>query len=147
MAYTSALERVLTGIKVWGYGLWLCVVPHKLSCIYSPHVFSIVSSPIDVGFLASAVAILGLMYLGLRKGRQEPLFFVAMTCFLGFGFLTSNVPMAIGTIFGERLYYTPSLGLCVLMAWCVGRFRGSVVLGPLGCLVSGQCRAGVDSHG
>jgi tetratricopeptide (TPR) repeat protein len=40
-----------------------------------------------------------------------------MASFLGLGFITSNLAFATGTIFAERLYYAPSLGVCALVAF------------------------------
>jgi tetratricopeptide (TPR) repeat protein len=130
LAHTSAAVRIMTGIKVWGYGLWLCVAPFKLSCIYSPHVFEIVESPMNLGFLSGLFVLLAFLGAGLWFARRQPLLFLAMTCFLGFSFVTSNVPMSIGTILGERLYYIPSLGVCLLpgVLWLAIRGRGTKIL-------------------
>ena len=130
LAWTGAGERIMTGIKVWGYGFWLCLAPFKLSSIYSPKVFDHVVSPLDLGFLVSLCVLGLLLYGGLRYGRRQPLLFLAMTLFLGFSSITSNVPLAVGTVFGERLYFVPSLGTCLLVvvAWTLLRGRGRVVV-------------------
>lgn len=116
LALSSFVERIATGAKVWGYALLLNIAPFKLSCLYSPHVFSVEAGLFGGWVLLSLAALLGFLFVGLRYARCCPPLFVAMSCFLGFSFLTSNVPMAIGTIFGERLYFTPSLGVCMLPA-------------------------------
>lgn len=129
-----AVERVLTATKVLGYGLWLCVAPFKLSCLYGPAVFSTVQSAGDPWLLGAAVLHLGLVAAGLALARRVPALFLAVACFYGFAFLTSNIPLAIGTVFGERLYYTPSLGVCLGAAlWWdrVGRTGRRVMLGLL----------------
>ena len=58
---------------------------------------------------------------GLRRPARTPLLFLSVAFFFGFSFITSNVPFAIGTIFGERLYYIPSLGVCMLPALLLPR--------------------------
>ncbi len=113
---TGALTRILTGIKVWGYALGLCFAPFSLCCLYSQKVFDLVHSPLDPAFLGALSALVGFLVLGLIYARRSPLLFLGMATFLGFSFITSNVPMPIGTILGERLYYTPSLGICLLPA-------------------------------
>lgn len=121
LAFESPETRILTAVKIWGYGLYKCLAPFSLACIYSAVVFPLVKTPLDIGFLASASALLVFLVLGLRYARRAPLLFLAMAVFLGFSFITSNVPVAIGTVFGERLYYTPSLGVCLLPAWLLLR--------------------------
>ncbi len=116
LAFLPDSTRILTAIKVWGHGLYLCMLPFNLVCIYSAVVFEKVNTLLDPGFLAAALALLLFLFLGLRYARRAPLLFLAMAWFLGFSFLTSNIPLAIGTVFGERLYYTPSLGICLLPA-------------------------------
>lgn len=130
LGHVADSARIYTAVKVWGFASWLCVLPYPLSCLYSPDVFQILESPWDAGFLVSLVWLLGLLCAGLWFGRRQPLLFFAMTCFLGFSFLASNVPLAIGTIFGERLYYTPSLGICLLpgLIWPLLGRRGQRVL-------------------
>ena len=71
----------------------------------------------DLRFLQSCAVLTALFVCGIALVRRHPLVFLAMACFLGFSFATSNVLFAIGTIFGERLYFTPSLGLGIFAAW------------------------------
>jgi len=123
LAFVPDETRILTAVKIWGYGLYKCFAPFSLACIYSAVVFQMVETPLDWGFLASASALLLFLALGLRYARRAPLLFLAMALFLGFSFITSNVPTAIGTVFGERVYYTPSLGICLLPAMLLARLR------------------------
>ncbi|MHC4850831.1 MAG: tetratricopeptide repeat protein [Planctomycetota bacterium] len=121
LAFVSTETRILTAIKIWGYGLYKCLAPFSLACIYSAMVFRSVQTPLDPGFMAAAAALLVFLFLGLRYARRAPLLFLAMAVFLGFSFVTSNVPIAIGTVFGERVYYAPSLGICLLPALLLPR--------------------------
>ncbi|MCA8958543.1 MAG: tetratricopeptide repeat protein, partial [Planctomycetes bacterium] len=135
LGYEPLLVRWLTAVKVWGFGLLLCVAPYKLSCLYSPVVFPMVQSPADWHFLLAAVALLSFLVFGLLRARRQPLLFLAVALFFGFSFPTSNLPVVIGTIFGERLYFIPSLGVCMLpgLLWASLRGRGEKVL--LGVIV------------
>ena len=71
---------------------------------------------------------------------NPPRVLLAAAAFFGFGLITSNLPRAIGTIFGERLYYAPSLAASCLVAWLVergvGRIGGCRVLMVVWLLVS-----------
>ncbi|MHC4850832.1 MAG: tetratricopeptide repeat protein [Planctomycetota bacterium] len=128
---TGFLTRIFTATTVWGYALGLCFAPFSLCCLYSQNVFELVHSPLDVGFCAALSALLAFLVLGLVYARRSPLLFLGMATFLGFSFVTSNVPIRVGTILGERLYYTPSLGICLLPAaalpWLLKRPRLFVV--------------------
>ncbi len=114
------LTRWLTGVSIWGFGLYKCVLPINLASDYGPATFELLDSPLDLGFVAAAVALGGLLGVGLWC-RRTPLLFLGATCFLGFSFLITNLPLAIGTVFGERLYFSPSLGIACLFAWALGR--------------------------
>lgn len=114
LAFVDTGTRLMTAIKLLGYGLYLCIAPFELYCIYGPGVFEMVDSPGDSGFLAAFAVLLAWLVAGIWLARRSPLLFLSVAAFLGFSFITSNVPFAIGTIFGERLFYMPSLGVCVL---------------------------------
>jgi hypothetical protein len=79
----------------------------------------VIDGPADLGFVCSVVVLGGWLVLGLVCARRQPLLFLSAAMFLGFSFIGSNVLFAIGTNFGERLFYMPSLAisvLCVLLA-------------------------------
>ncbi len=142
----DAGQRVLTGIVLLGYGLWKVLAPLGLSCDYGVYVFRIAESWTDPRFLGALAALLVVTAGGLAVFRRHPLLFASMAVFLGFAFLTSNIPVPIETIFGERLLYTPALGLSLAAAWAAGRIpRGGLRQGfwfaaALWCLVCGaQC--------
>jgi hypothetical protein len=111
--FTDSATRVLTGMAIWGYGLYKSLFPFSLVSDYGPVTFQLISSPLHWHFLLVLLAVLALggwLAAGLLLARRHPLLFLSAASFLGFSVTTSNVPLAIGTIFGERLYYTPSLG-------------------------------------
>lgn len=124
--------RVLTAVMLWGYGLFKCLLPLNLVCDYGPVTFDMVESAGDPRFLFALVVLAAWLVAGLVSARRHPLFFVAMSCFLGFSFATSNIAIAIGTIFGERLYFTPSLGIGILVAWIASLTQRNWLLLPLG---------------
>jgi hypothetical protein len=114
--YADWSTRLMTAIELWGYGLYKCVVPISLSSQYGIPSTPLVATASNVGFLgALAIALIWLGTCSFRPIRR-PLLCVSAAAFFGFGFITSNVPFAIGTMFGERLFYAPSLGVCMLPA-------------------------------
>ena len=136
LAHVDTLTRVLTGVKLLGYGLWKCLYPAQLYSLYGPGVFDFAESPADPGFLLALAVLAGWLVAALWLAKRLPLLFLSMAAFLGFSFLTSNIPLTIGTIFGERLYYMPSLGVCLLPLLLP---RSKLVLTLLTCWCLGSC--------
>lgn len=125
--------RVATALVVWAVALGKTVLPLGLAADYSAHAFALRTSLLDPGAVGALLLLTGLVGLGLWVWRRRPHWFLAMATFFGFTCVTSNVPFAIGTIFGERLLYAGSLGLVwlvptlargrigrlAILAWCL----------------------------
>lgn len=122
IADAEATVRVLTAVVVQGFALLLTLFPFRLACDYGAMVLPVVTAATDLRFLAVATALLAVLAGGLVVRRRHPLLFLAVATFFGFLFITSNVPFPIGTIFGERLCYAPSLLCAFVVAWCFGRY-------------------------
>jgi len=127
-------DRFPTAVMVWGYGLRMLFWPFPLSSDYSAEVFELVGW-IDVRFLVSALLLAMVLVGGLVSLRRRPLLFLGMACFMGFGFVTSNIPVPVETIFGERHCYTPALACSFLAAFLVQRFGRPALLVALACTV------------
>ncbi|MAE76387.1 MAG: hypothetical protein CMJ85_05935 [Planctomycetes bacterium] len=121
IAHEDTGTRLITAISVLGLGLYKTVLPFSLSSDYGVAVLPILHTVTDWRFLLAVIVLVTCLYGGLASVRRRPPLFVATAIFFGFSFLTSNVPIAIGTMFGERLYYTPCLGFAVAAAWVVTR--------------------------
>jgi hypothetical protein len=134
LAHVPVHERLLSAVMIWGVGLGKTLLPIHLASDYGRAVFRLVTSPFDPRFLLSGGLLLASGVGGLASLRRQPLLFLAAAAFLGFSFLTSNLPLVIGTIFGERLLYAPSLGLSFALAWLLER---RAVAWPSGCAASG----------
>ena len=127
-------SRISTAITVWAYGVYKTLFPFSLTGDYGPPVLPVIESLSDIRFLLSALLMSGILVMGLLYARKSPLCFLAMSCFLGFSFLTSNILFPIGTLFAERLYFTPSLGLSFLVAALASRYRfGRLACACLAC--------------
>jgi tetratricopeptide (TPR) repeat protein len=114
LAHVTVGVRLLTAVKLLGYGFVKCLAPFWLYSLYGPGAVTIVDSAADPGFLGAIVGLTGWLIAGLWFAKRVPLLFLSMAAFLGFSFITSNLPLVIGTVFGERLFYMPSLGVCLL---------------------------------
>ncbi len=120
LAHVAWGLRVLTALKVAGRYLWLLVWPMKLSADYSYNAIPVATSLWEPGVILAGLAWLGLLGLGVYawlRGIRPAVFGI------GFAVLTflpaSNFLLPIGTIMGERLFYLPSAGLCIVVgaAW------------------------------
>lgn len=111
MVGLGAFERLPTALDAAGRYLLLFLWPARLSIDYSAPVLGIVrgvTPHLVIGLLATA----GLVFLALRR-RSSPEGWGSGITLLTFA-LASNIPMVIGTIFGERLFYLPSAGLTIV---------------------------------
>lgn len=142
--HTSWDRRIMTAVMLWGYGLWKVILPLHLSSDYGAEVFPLVTSPTNGAFMLASLALGSLLIIGLRQPRRQPLLFAAIACFFGFSFITSNVAFATGVSFAERLFYTPSLALCIAYAWAWemldGKWRKVLLWGAVLWTILGAVR-------
>ena len=130
LAYLDGDARVLGAVKVAGLYLWLCVWPAALSADYSYNAIPVPNSLSDPILLFSLATWGGLVVWMIRsfvKGDRRVAFCIGFTILV---FLpVSNLVIPIGTIMGERLFYLPSVGLCLLAGlgweWVRGHTEGS----------------------
>ena len=120
----KAAARTATGVMLLAHGLWQTLFPFHLACDWGAHVFRLVETAADVRFLGAAAVLLTLAGVGLWCLRRHGLLALAVAQFLGFAFVTSNILVPIETIYAERLYYIPAVGLSLLVAWIASRFTG-----------------------
>jgi tetratricopeptide (TPR) repeat protein len=114
LAHVTPLPRFLTALGVAGRYLWLMLWPQRLSADYSYNQIPVVQS-----LWTPEVLIAGLAWAALAgaalwsyRGRRRAFLCVGFTLITFFP--TSNLLVPIGTIMGERLFYLPSAGLCLL---------------------------------
>jgi tetratricopeptide (TPR) repeat protein len=114
IAYAPAWVRIGTAIAVLGRGLALLVAPLALSPDYSYRVIEPVTRLSDPQLLpALAALLLGLALLVWGRVRRWRMGVFACVWY-GITVLPgSNLLFPVGTIFGERLLYLPSVGFCL----------------------------------
>ncbi|MBN8548786.1 MAG: tetratricopeptide repeat protein [Deltaproteobacteria bacterium] len=107
----GAFQRILVALALLGKYAVLCVLPVPLSADYS---FAVIDTQ---NFWASLqawlnllVALLLLCVVALTFRRKPTRAFLVAWFFVAFA-ITANILFPIGTIFGERLAYVPSLGI------------------------------------
>jgi len=121
LAHVDVATRVRTGLMLWGFGLGQCAWPFSPLSDYGPATFAPVTTIADPRLLAALGALGAGLAAACAAPRRRPLLVAAAALFVAFSFPISNVPFAIGTVYGERLYFTPSLGVALAAAWLVAR--------------------------
>lgn len=135
LKFVTAEKRVMNAIALIPFGVGKILFPVNLSYDYSYNQIRLVDSWLDWRVLVGALmAILSGIYLyrfriksemtmkignGTRADLQgQALQVVGMMTFWGPILITGNILFPIGTIFGERLWFWPSLGvLLVITSW------------------------------
>jgi len=117
-----------TAVKALGLALWLMVFPLSLSSDRSFNEIRLAAWS-DPGACLSLAVIAGIVALAVVRRRREPvLFFLAgfaAVCLLP----TSNLVVRIGSIFGERFLYLPSVAVCLAataLLWRLRKQRGAL---------------------
>jgi tetratricopeptide (TPR) repeat protein len=113
-------ERSATSFMVlWKY-FQLLVFPHPLLSDYSYRHLSVVNWGNWQALLGLALYG-GLAFLAVRGLMRRQVWAFPIAAFLCGVALYSQLPIVIGTLFGERLMYAPSVWFCVGAAWLVWR--------------------------
>ena len=126
IANVPAGVRYPSAIKLCGLYLWKLVLPHPLSHDYSFNEIPL-SSFGDWRFWISLVVFVGMGIWGVMRLLKRDFIGFAILFFLATFSLYSNVIITIGTHFGERLLFLPSLGFAMATGyglWWLGTRSG-----------------------
>ncbi|MGQ0552420.1 MAG: tetratricopeptide repeat protein [Planctomycetota bacterium] len=113
--------RLLNGPTLIVRHLWLFLWPAALSIDYSYSTIPVLRSLAHPLALSALLLVLAMLLFGLLRLRRWPAVAFGLLFFLGATLPTSNILVPIGTIFGERLGYLPSVGLCLAAAALLDR--------------------------
>jgi len=117
--------RIFTAVAVLGRGLSLLAFPLHLSPDYSYAAIPAVTDATDPRFFVPFAAMTGIGVLAVVARRRWPLGLFAVLWYAISAFPTSNLLVPIGTIFGERLLYLPSVGFCLAVGSGAARLLAS----------------------
>jgi tetratricopeptide (TPR) repeat protein len=120
LAHEPALQRMANALGIQWLMAWRTLFPWTLTADASyPQIVP------GAGWMASGalllVAIVALTAFAVRRRDRELLWGLGIV--LAGGFVTSNVPVAVGTIYGERLAYFPSAGSIWLLGVAAARLH------------------------
>ena len=117
--FSGPVDRILTGVRVAARAAGLLALPTDLSADYSYDQIPVSAGAPglpELGGLAFVALYAGVLAWSALRFRLAP-FALAWAAF-GYS-IVSNVLFPIGTIFGERLLYLPSIGFAILTAGLV----------------------------
>ena len=135
-------RQLFTALKVLLKGIWMTIYPVNLSPDYSFRAISLSKSLMEKEVIAAVVFIALLLIIALVSIRKWPaLSFGILWHFITI-FLVSNLVIVVGTIFGERLLYLPSLGFCMVAGFLLDRLcmvdaRKDEHFGRIGTTIAG----------
>lgn len=131
----DSVSRIPTALGLLGKYLSMLLLPYPLSADYSMNMITVAGFWSEVEHWLSLTLCLALLVAMLLSARvRSELFFCSAWFFLAFA-VTSNVLFPIGTIFGERLAYLPSVGGLALLLLFGQRFIGGRPRAVLGSLL------------
>ncbi|MEZ4650548.1 MAG: tetratricopeptide repeat protein [Candidatus Eisenbacteria bacterium] len=118
LAHVGTADRILTALYVQAYSFGQLVWPRSLSPDYSyPEI--VPTSTHSVIGAVFGVAVLALLAWALVRRDRAGLWGLVFT--IATWILTSNLVFPIGTVYGERLAYLPSVGSIWLLVLLAGR--------------------------
>ena len=117
LKFIPTTQRVMAGVGLVAFGVSKVIFPFNLSYDYSFEQLKLTS--LTGEWLVVGVTII---FISIWLTRRK----VAILCW-GLSFLwlpllvTGNILKPIGTIFGERLWFLPSLGVVMIFVWIWGK--------------------------
>ncbi|MED5330841.1 MAG: tetratricopeptide repeat protein [Planctomycetota bacterium] len=108
--------RFINGMGLLAMQVWLFLWPEVLSIDYSFDAIPMAQSLFQPAPLAGLVLIAALALFGLLRMGRQPFLCWGILFFVGCSAFTANILVPIGTIFGERLTYVPTIGACLAVA-------------------------------
>jgi tetratricopeptide (TPR) repeat protein len=120
LAHAPAAVRLMSAVVVIGKGLAVQAWPVSQSPDYSFNAIPLVYSPVDPRLLISIGAIATVAALAVAAWRRaNSILAMSAAWYFAAVLPTANLLYPVGTIFGERLLYLPSVGVCLLWGWAL----------------------------
>jgi len=114
MAAPNQAVELATAIKILGLYIWKLILPHPLMNDYSMNQITL-SSFQDWRVWLAFLVYASLIYLFFRLRKSMKIIAFGIACFLLSISLFSNLFFTIGTSFGERLMFLPSIGFSIML--------------------------------
>lgn len=121
MAAKTYSSKTATAVLILGMYLKLLLWPHPLVFDYSYNQIPIITMA-NAGFIVSAIIYIALLVYAIKMFRAKNVLSFGILFFLISLSIYSNLFRIIGSSFGERFLYTPSLGVCICLAYVLYTF-------------------------
>lgn len=118
VAAPDIFTRWATAILILGKYLGLLLIPHQLVSDYSYNQIPIVGWTNPLVILSFLIYAAGIGFLIWKIRSKSPAVF-GILVFLVTMSIYSNLVTLIGSSFGERFLYLPSLGFCILLSYLI----------------------------
>jgi len=132
LAYERSELRLVHGFGLLVRGWLKLIVPWPLVADYSPQhipLFTDWFEPEIVWPFLLVATLVGCVY---RLAKQSPEWVLWIGISGGAILIVSNLFIATGTIFAERLLYIPSMGISLFLGWGLGKLKAGVIRWILG---------------
>ena len=118
IAAHSSSEKLGTSLNMLGAYIKLLFVPYPLVSDYSFHHFPYVGLK-NITVLLTFALMIYLIVIAFKKFKEKNLLSFFIIWFIVSMLITSNIFYLIGTNFGERLLFVPSLAFCLALSYFV----------------------------
>jgi hypothetical protein len=108
-------ERLLSAVAVLGRGVATLLVPTTLSPDYSYDAIPVATSVLDHRVLLAAATLALVAWAAVHNRRARPWVTLAAVWYFVTLFPGSNLVVVVGTVFGDRLLYLPSVAFCLAL--------------------------------
>lgn len=123
LAHVDTMERWATAVAGLGMYIRLLFLPVSLSADYSYNQIPIQEGFVSLPVIGWGVGVAALAIWAVLARKKVPAISLGIAWFLCSILPTTNLFFPIGTIFGERLLYLPSVGFCLALGVLLGRAR------------------------
>jgi hypothetical protein len=117
----DAATRFASTIMLLGKYLLLSVIPYQLVSDYSYNQIPIVGIG-NIGFIVSFLIYLAMVIYAVINIRKKNIIVFGILFYLITLSIYSNILIPVGTSFGERFLFLPTLGLCIAFVFLIAQW-------------------------
>jgi len=121
VAIPDTITRICTAVYLLGVYVWKFIFPYPLISDGSLHEFAVVNIRSWKFIVPAGIFTGALIFAGIRFPKKSITSFFIIYFFVTAA-VVSNIFFLIGTNYGERLMFAPSLGFCVILAFMLQYF-------------------------
>jgi cytochrome c-type biogenesis protein CcmH/NrfG len=118
LASSHMIDQKATAFGIFARYIFKSIYPYQLSYDYSFNQIPIINffSPLA---LVGIILFMGIIVLGYKSLKKNPLLSIAFAFMLFPLMLTSNIFLIIGATMADRFLYVPVIGSSILLCWLV----------------------------